>query len=140
MLQTFSGYWANIWPISGKLEQMGESRPVAKVSSCSPIAMGWCLGNPWKRARTVPLKRTSDFELPASEVSMSRFVEKGRSGGTTRSRSDLPLNVGYYRIVLRGAFAAHAHTALTVLCLLSRNWLTISRRPVVGRLGVTVVG
>ena len=41
------------------------------------------VGNPWKRARTVPLKRmserTSDFELSASEIAMS-WWKRGGSG------------------------------------------------------------
>ena len=50
--------------------EMGESCPILKMSPCTPMAMGKCIGNPWKRARTVPVERTSDFERPASEIAV----------------------------------------------------------------------
>ena len=44
------------------LEKLGESCPVVKMSCSASLAIR-CVGNPWKKARAVPFKRTSD--LPA---------------------------------------------------------------------------
>ena len=59
-------------------KKMGEPCPVVKMSCGPPAATGKCVGNPWKRARTVPFKRTSDFELSASKIALNRWKREDR--------------------------------------------------------------
>ena len=64
--------------VGGAIQVLGESFPVVKVSCGTPVTRGRCLGNPQKRARTVHFKRTSDFELSASKIAVTRQEREER--------------------------------------------------------------
>ena len=47
-----------------------------------------------KRARAVPFKKKSDYELSASEIAVSRWKREDRGEIYVRSRSDLSIAFG----------------------------------------------